>query len=101
MAETPTLLTAAERADQLLPLQVAGGWAAIDGRDAITKTFRFTDFIQCFGFMTRVALRAEARNHHPEWSNVYNRLDVTWSTHDCGGLSMLDIELANFCDSLQ
>lgn len=80
---------------------VAGlsGWAEVDGRDAISKTFAFADFNAAFGFMSRVALKAEAMNHHPEWFNVWNRVAVTLSTHDSGGLTELDIELATFMDA--
>jgi 4a-hydroxytetrahydrobiopterin dehydratase len=75
------------------------GWAEVDGRDAITKTFTFDDFNAAFGFMSRVALKAEAMNHHPEWFNVWNRVEVTLSTHDAGGLTELDVELAGFMDA--
>ena len=68
-------------------------------RDAISKRFVFTDFNQAWGFMNRVALVAEKMDHHPEWFNVYNKVDVTLSTHDCGGLSDKDIKLALFMDS--
>ena len=70
------------------------GWQAVDGRDAITRTFKFKDFNEAFGFMARAALIAEKMDHHPEWFNVYNRVDVTLSTHDAGGLTELDVELA-------
>ena len=76
------------------------GWALVDGRDAITKTFTFDDFNQAFGFMSRAALKAEAMNHHPEWFNVWNRVEVTLATHDAGGLTELDIELARFMDGV-
>lgn len=75
------------------------GWAEVDGRDAIAKTFTFDDFNAAFGFMSRAALKAEAMNHHPEWCNVWNRVEVTLSTHDAGGLTELDIELAAFMDA--
>lgn len=74
-------------------------WEMVEGRDAIKKTFTFKNFNQAFGFMTRVALKAEKMDHHPEWFNVYNRVDVTLSTHDANGLTMRDIELAKFIDS--
>ncbi len=74
------------------------GWEVDEGRDAISKKFQFADFIEAFGFMTRVAMKAEAMNHHPEWFNVYNRVEVTLTTHDVGGLSQSDIELARFMD---
>ena len=77
------------------------GWEKADGgRDAIRKTFRFEDFNQAFGFMAQVALLAERANHHPEWFNVYNRVRVTLTTHDDGGLSMKDVELARQMDTL-
>ena len=75
------------------------GWGEVDGRDAIQKTFKFKDFNEAFGFMTRVALKADQMDHHPEWFNVYNRVEVTLSTHDAGGLTMRDIKLANFMNS--
>lgn len=73
-------------------------WRAVEGRDAITKEFRFKDFNAAFGFMTRVALYADRHDHHPEWSNVYNRVDVTLTTHDAGGVTDNDIALAHFMD---
>ncbi len=75
------------------------GWTMVDGRDAITKTFTFENFNQAFGFMSRAALKAEAMNHHPEWFNVWNRVEVVLSTHDAGGLTELDIELATLMDA--
>jgi len=71
-----------------------GGWTELAGRDAITKTFSFKDFNEAFGFMSRVALVAEKHDHHPEWRNVYKTVEVVLSTHDAGGLTMKDIELA-------
>ncbi|KAI9281528.1 transcriptional coactivator/pterin dehydratase [Sporodiniella umbellata] len=79
---------------------IAQGWALVDGRDAIIKQFSFTDFNAAFGFMSRVALKADKMDHHPEWFNVYNQVKITLATHDCQGLSMRDIELAAFCDSV-
>ncbi len=70
------------------------GWSAAEGRDAIVRTFRFADFNAAFGWMTRVALTAEKLDHHPEWFNVYNRVDVLLSTHDAVGVTELDVELA-------
>jgi 4a-hydroxytetrahydrobiopterin dehydratase len=70
------------------------GWSAADGRDAIVKTFTFKDFNAAFGFMTRAALAAEKLDHHPEWFNVYNRVDVTLVTHDPAGVTELDVALA-------
>ena len=74
------------------------GWRTAEGRDAIIKEFRFTDFNAAFGFMSRVALYAEKQDHHPEWSNVYNRVDVTLSTHDSSGVTDKDVALAHFMD---
>ena len=68
-------------------------------RDAIEKEFTFKNFNEAFSFMTAVALKAEVKCHHPEWFNVYNRVKITWSTHDCSGLSMNDVQMAKFCDS--
>jgi len=76
------------------------GWEMVDGRDAIHKTFHFKSFVEAFGWMTRAALFAEKWNHHPEWFNVYNRVEVTLSTHDVGGLSALDAKLARKMDAL-
>jgi 4a-hydroxytetrahydrobiopterin dehydratase len=74
------------------------GWRAADGRDAIIKEFRFRDFNAAFGFMSRVALYAERNDHHPEWFNVYNRVEITLSTHDSGGVTDKDVALAHFID---
>lgn len=71
-----------------------GGWSEVKDRDAITKKFVFKDFNEAFGFMTRAALLAEKLDHHPEWFNVYKTLEVTLSTHDAGGLTELDVNLA-------
>jgi 4a-hydroxytetrahydrobiopterin dehydratase len=76
------------------------GWAEVDGRDAIKRTYEFADFNEAWGFMARVALIAEQMNHHPEWFNVYNKVDVTLSTHDAGGLTNLDVTLATKMDEL-
>ena len=75
------------------------GWAAAPGRDAITKSYRFTDFNAAFGWMTRVALAAEKLDHHPEWFNVYNRVEVTLATHDADGVTGLDVQLAQIMDA--
>ena len=76
------------------------GWSAAEGRDAIAKTFRFTDFNAAFGFMSRVALLAERMDHHPEWLNVYNRVEVTLATHDAGGVTERDARMAKFMDEI-
>jgi 4a-hydroxytetrahydrobiopterin dehydratase len=75
-------------------------WEELQDRDAIRKTFVFKSFGQAFGFMTRVAMQAEKQDHHPEWSNLYNRVDVTLTTHDVNGVSDKDVALAVFMDSL-
>ena len=75
------------------------GWQAMEGRDAIAKRFQFKDFNQAFAFMTRVALLAEKMDHHPEWFNVYNRVEVTLTTHDAGGVSDNDIQMAKAMES--
>ena len=82
-----------------LSLAALDGWQEVDGRDAISKSFTFKNFNEAFGWMTRMALHAEQMNHHPEWFNVWNRVEVTLSTHDAGGLTALDIELAKFMDT--
>ena len=76
------------------------GWRVCDGRDAWRKTFIFRDFNEAFAFMTRVALYAESVGHHPEWFNVYNRVEVTLSTHDAGGVSERDVAMAGFLDRI-
>ena len=80
-------------------LAVLPDWKRVDGRDAIARSVRFGDFNQAFGFMCRVALMAEKLDHHPEWFNVYNRVDITLSTHDAGGLTEKDLALARFIDA--
>lgn len=79
---------------------LATGWELQPDRDAIRKRFVFRNFVEAFGFMTRAALWAEKLNHHPEWSNVYKTVDVTLTTHDCDGLSDLDLKLAQKMDQL-
>ena len=77
------------------------GWSKGDGaRDAIQKTFKFKDFNEAFGFMTRVAIKADQLDHHPEWFNVYNRVEVTLATHDADGVTDLDVTLAAFMDAV-
>jgi len=90
-------LDAAARSAALAGL---GDWQAVPGRDAMARSFRFADFNAAFAFMTRVALMAEKMDHHPEWSNVWNKVDIVLSTHDAGGLSERDIALAKFIDSV-
>lgn len=84
-------LTEAERAELLPGLT---GWTLDPARDAIVRSWRFVSFVEAFAFMTRVALLAEKADHHPEWTNVYNRVDILLTTHDAGGLSMRDVALA-------
>ena len=84
-------LDKAQRASALKELQ---GWHEEPKRDAITKTFVFGNFVEAFGFMTQVALVAERMDHHPEWSNVYKTVNVLLTTHDAGGLTSKDVELA-------
>jgi 4a-hydroxytetrahydrobiopterin dehydratase len=74
-------------------------WRPVDGRDAITRRFKFENFNAAWGFMSRVALQAERMDHHPEWFNVYATVEITLSTHDCGGLSEKDVALARFIDA--
>lgn len=80
--------------------QALPAWAMVEGRDAIRRTFRFKDFSAAWGFMSRVALLAEKHDHHPEWSNVWNRVEIVLSTHDAGGLSMRDVTLARAIDGI-
>lgn len=94
-----TKLTEADRGELLEPLKKVG-WSIVEERDAIYKEFLFKDFNEAFGFMTRVGLMADKMDHHPEWFNVYNKVQITLSTHDCSGLSVRDINLANFIDSV-
>lgn len=78
-------------------LKQVTGWSKLEGgRDAITRTLKFADFNAAFGFMSRVALKAETMNHHPEWFNVYNKVEIVLTTHDCDGVSVLDVEMARF-----
>jgi 4a-hydroxytetrahydrobiopterin dehydratase len=87
----------AERARELLA--ALSEWQFDEARGAIRRRFVFADFAQAFAFMTQVALAAEKRDHHPEWSNVYNRVEVVLTTHDAGGLTEKDIDLARVCDA--
>jgi 4a-hydroxytetrahydrobiopterin dehydratase len=90
-------LSDAERDAALAELS---GWTLRDDALAIQRSLRFADFNAAFGFMTRVAIEAEKADHHPEWFNVYNRVDITLTTHDAGGLSARDVALARFIDRL-
>lgn len=81
-------------------LDALGEWDYDETRDALTRQFVFADFVEAFGFMTRVAILAEKADHHPEWSNIYNRVDVLLTTHDAGGLSARDVALATAMDAL-
>ncbi len=90
-------LTGAARAEALKTLN---GWAEVAGRDAIKKSFQFRTFAEAWGFMSKVALAAEKMDHHPEWFNVYNKVEITLATHDAGGLSKRDVDLAKIIDKL-
>ena len=81
-------------------LRGLSGWSIAREGKAIVRTFEFVDFSEAFAFMVRVALIAETRDHHPEWSNVYNRVEITLTTHDAGGLSLRDVKMARRIDEL-
>ena len=72
------------------------GWEKLEDREAIRRSFKFEDFAEAFGFMSRVAIHAEKMNHHPEWSNVYSSVDVVLTTHDSGGVTLKDVQLARY-----
>ncbi len=91
---SPGLIGAADAVAQL------SGWSAVEGRDAIQKSFKFKDFNDAFGFMSCVALMAQKLDHHPEWSNVYNKVEVVLATHSAGGVTELDVKLAKFMDAI-
>ncbi len=91
-------LTATQRAALAADLP---GWSLAPDRDAIVRDFKFADFNEAWGFMCRVALLAEQQDHHPEWSNVYNRVSITLTTHDAGGLSARDVKLAGAINAIQ
>jgi 4a-hydroxytetrahydrobiopterin dehydratase len=76
------------------------GWRAVEGRDAIEKSFTFDNFNEAWAFMTRIALKAEKMDHHPEWSNVYNRVQILLASHDAGGVTERDVTLAAYIDSI-
>ncbi|HVJ41258.1 MAG TPA: 4a-hydroxytetrahydrobiopterin dehydratase [Dongiaceae bacterium] len=90
-------LSAEERRSALGALS---GWQEVAGRDALQRKIKFTDFNAAWGFMSRVALLAEKQDHHPEWSNVYNRVEILLTTHDCSGLSQRDVKLAGDIDRI-
>jgi 4a-hydroxytetrahydrobiopterin dehydratase len=90
-------LTSEERSTLLAQLH---GWQAVPGRDAIQRQIKFADFNEAFGFMTRVAIKAQEMNHHPEWFNVYHTVEITLSTHEANGLTERDIALARFIDDV-
>jgi 4a-hydroxytetrahydrobiopterin dehydratase len=93
----PERLSGVARDEALAEL---AGWTLVEGRDAIRKSFRFKDFNEAFGFMARVALLAEKADHHPEWSNVYNRVEILLTTHDADRLSVRDVALVKAIDAL-
>lgn len=93
-------MTSRDKIGAVQAVQSLSGWTAVEGRDAIAKTFVFKNFNAAFGFMSRVALKAERMDHHPEWFNVYNRVEVTLATHDAGGVTELDVQLATFMDEV-
>jgi len=93
----PRKLSDAQRAEALAPL-LAAGWHHDAGRDALVKDYKFKNFTTAFGWVTQVALLAEKMDHHPEWFNVYNKVNVTLTTHDAGGLTELDVKLAEAMD---
>ena len=92
-----TKLSPEDRAAALASLPL---WSEVEARDAISREFTFDDFSEAWAFMCRAALKAEQMNHHPEWFNVWSTVRVTMSTHDCGGLSKLDVTMARFMDSI-
>ena len=94
-----TTLTEEERDALIAPL-LEKGWTMVEGRDAIAKTYRFKSFVEAWGFMSRAAIWAEKLNHHPEWSNVYNRVEVVLTSHDADGLTERDATLAARMDTL-
>jgi 4a-hydroxytetrahydrobiopterin dehydratase len=89
-----------EGAARVKAVQELDGWSNVEGRDAITKTYRFKNFRQAWAFMSEAALTAEKMDHHPEWANVYGKVDVTLTTHSAKGLSNLDVTLARKMDEI-
>ncbi len=94
------MVTKLDEAQRAALLPSLSGWTHDADRDGLTRRFVFADFVAAFGFMTRVALLAEKADHHPEWSNVWNRVDILLTTHDAGGLSLRDIDLARAIDAV-
>jgi len=90
-------LSSEQRAAQIAQLD---GWQSVEGRDAIKRQLRFADFKEAFGFMTRVAIKAQEMDHHPEWFNVYSNVEITLSTHEANGITERDIRLARFIDEI-
>nr|WP_276314507.1 4a-hydroxytetrahydrobiopterin dehydratase [Paraburkholderia terrae] len=90
-------LSSEQRATQIAQLD---GWQNVEGRDAIKRQLKFADFNEAFGFMTRVAIKAQEMDHHPEWFNVYSNVEITLSTHDANGITERDIRLARFIDEI-
>ena len=93
----PEQLSAAQIENELSNLD---GWSLVEGRNAMSKSFVFANFVEAFGFMTKAALVAEKMDHHPEWSNVYKTVDVVLTTHSAGGITDLDVKLAAHMDKL-
>ncbi len=89
-----------ERIGAQAALARLNGWSAVEGRDAIRKVYEFEDFNAAWGFMSRVAVKADKVDHHPEWFNVYNKVDVTLATHDADGVTEKDVDLASFMDAI-
>ena len=87
-----------DKAEATAHLQSLPQWTLDASTGSISREFVLTDFVQAFSFMTQIAIAAERANHHPEWRNVYNRVHVTWTTHDAGGLTTNDMTMAKFCD---
>uniref|UniRef100_A0A0R3RW82 4a-hydroxytetrahydrobiopterin dehydratase n=1 Tax=Elaeophora elaphi TaxID=1147741 RepID=A0A0R3RW82_9BILA len=100
MKATPSEILNEEQRKQMLQPLIDKGWRMVEGRDAIRKNLQFKNFSEAFGFMTQVAMYAEKMNHHPEWFNVYNKIEVTLSSHDVNGLSERDIKLASYIEKL-
>ncbi len=99
MTEMKKPLSGAKR-DEALAELAQSGWSVAEGRDAIEKRYKFRSFVEAFGWMSAAALIAEKMDHHPEWKNVYNRVDVVLTTHDANGLTELDVALARRFDGL-